>query len=129
MAEFSSGQAGIFTSIKRMATNFVGILETRGELFVTELHEEKLRIMLMLIWTVVAVVLGAMGLTLLTLLLLFVFWDSQEHRITVLAILAGLYFIGAIVAACFLRKLFGGSAKPFEETLNQLKKDRECLKK
>jgi uncharacterized membrane protein YqjE len=128
MSEFSSGQ-GIFTSLKRLATNFVGILETRGDLFVTELQEEKLRIMQMLIWTVAAVALGAVGLVLLTLLLIFLCWDNPEHRIIVLAALAGLYFIGAVIAACYVRKSLSGKVKPFEETLRQLKKDRACLGK
>ena len=127
MSEFS--QAGVFTSLKRLATNFLGILETRGDLFVTELQEEKLRIMQMLVWTVISVVLGAMALILLTLALLFLFWDNHSHRIVVLFSLSGLYLLAAVVGACCLRRFLGGAGKPFAETLNQLGKDRACLKK
>jgi len=129
MSEFISGQAGIFTSLKRLATNFIGILETRGDLFITELQEEKLRIMQLLIWTVVAAVLGAIALILITFLLVMLFWNNPDNRIMILAILSAVYLIGTAVAACFLRKTLNGKAKPFEETINQLKKDRECLGK
>ncbi|MDR0534374.1 MAG: phage holin family protein [Verrucomicrobiales bacterium] len=128
MSEFTSGQAGIFTSLKRLATNFIGVLETRGDLFVTELQEEKLRIMQLLIWTVIAAVLGAIALILLTLLLVVLFWND-DNRIMILAILSGIYLAGTVVAGCFLRKTLNGKARPFEETINQLKKDRECLGK
>ena len=129
MSEFSSG-SGIFTSLKRLATNLIGIIETRGSLFVTELHEEKLRLIQMLIWTVLAVVLGALGLVLVTLLVILACWNNQQHLLIALAILSSLYLLGAVMAACFLRKaLNGGKTKPFEETLNQLRKDRACLGK
>jgi uncharacterized membrane protein YqjE len=129
MSEFSSGQAGVFTSLKRLATNFIGMLETRGSLFVTELQEEKLRVMQLLILTVVTVMLGALGLVLLTLMVILILWNNPEHLIVALGVVSGVYLIGAAVAACFLRKVLSGKAKPFEETLNQLKKDRECLGK
>jgi uncharacterized membrane protein YqjE len=115
--------------LKRLATNFIGMLEARGGLFVTELQEEKLRVMQLLIWTAFAVVLGALGLVLLTLLLVLLWWSEPERLITALGILAAVYLLGAVVAACFVRKTLSGKAHPFEETINQLKKDRECLGK
>ncbi|MDR1191499.1 MAG: phage holin family protein [Verrucomicrobiales bacterium] len=125
MSEFSSGQ-GIFTSLKRLATNLVGIVETRGSLFVTELHEEKLRVIQILVWIVLTVVLGALGLVLATLLVVVALWHSA-HLVTALAAVAAVYLLAAVAAACFLVKTLNTKSKPFEETLNQLRKDRECL--
>ncbi|MDR2462465.1 MAG: phage holin family protein [Verrucomicrobiales bacterium] len=128
MSEFTSGP-GVFTSLKRLATNLIGMVETRGSLFVTELHEEKIRIIQALVWTVLTVVLGALGLALATLLVILALWRNPDHLLVALTVLSALYLSAAAVAACYLRKTLGGTAKPFEETLNQLRRDRECLGK
>ena len=55
-------------------------------------------------------------------------WDNPQYRLAGMVLLTLLYAGGAVAAACYLNKLLKCGAKPFAETLDQLKKDRECLK-
>jgi len=117
---------GLLDSIRKLASTLVGILQTRLEIFATELEEAKLRLgQILLLWLVVLFCLG-LGIVLLAVFFVVLFWDS--HRLAVLGVMAG-FFIGmGIFAGLAVRAKAAESPKMFSDTLAELAKDREHLK-
>ena len=117
---------GLLDSIRKLASTLVGILQTRLEIFATEIEEAKLRLgQLLLLWLVALFCLG-LGIILLAVFFVVLFWDS--HRLAVLGVMAG-FFIGmGIFAGLVVRARTAESPKMFSDTLAELAKDREHLK-
>ena len=101
----------------------VGALKNRGELLSIELQEEKAHLMEMLVWSISLLFLGIMGALLLTATVVLLF--PADWRIYAIGGFALLYFIGAAVAFSTVRTLL--KHEPFPDSLNQLKKDAQCL--
>ena len=121
-----SGQrGGLLDSVKTLAATLVAMGHTRLELLSTEIEEERVRLISMLLWTLVALFCVALCIVLLTLLMVVVFWDT--HRLLVLGILALLFLLGAVMAGRVV--LNNAKAKPrlFASSLAELSKDREQL--
>jgi len=108
-----------------MLATAVGIAQTRLELLTTELQEEVHRVAEIMVWTAVALLAAGVGLFLLALLVIFVFWDT--HRIIASIAVTAAFFLIAIVAALVLRAKVRGKPPMLDATLAELKKDRETL--
>lgn len=117
--------AGIAALGRRMLTTVLSALQTRGELFVTELEEEKTRVVELLIWAMVAGFLSLMFLVVFTGVVIYLF--PEGSRIYAGVGFCVLYLAGAILALVNLKALIKNSPPPFNDTLNELKKDRACL--
>lgn len=120
-----SQRAGLFGSVKTLAATLVAIGHTRLELLSTEIEEERVRLSSLLFWTLAALFCAALGIVLLALLVVVVFWDT--HRLLALGALALLFLLGAAVAGRIA--LVKARAKPrlFASSLAELSKDREQL--
>jgi uncharacterized membrane protein YqjE len=116
---------GITALGRRMLGTLLTALHTRGELFLTELEEEKTRVVELLIWAMAAGFLGMMFLGLFTVVVILLF--PPGARIFAVAGFCVLYLAGAIFAFMNLRSLLKNGPAPFNETLNEIKKDRACL--
>jgi len=110
---------------KRILRSAYDLAQTRLELFLVELKEERLRLFDALLLLVLGVVGLLMTLVLLTFTLVLIFWD---HRVLVLVILILLYGLGAAAAFWTLRQRLS-DWQAFPATLEELKKDRACLDK
>lgn len=117
--------AGLFRSLSQLLATAVGIAQTRLELLTTELQEEVHRAAEIIVWTAVALVAAGIGLFLLALLVIFVFWDT--HRIIASMAVTAAFFLIAAVAALVLRAKVRGKPPMLDATLAELKKDRETL--
>ena len=118
-------RGGLFDSLKTLAATLVAMGRTRLELLSTEIEEDRVRLMSMLLWTLVALFCAALCTVLLTLLVVVFFWDT--HRLLALGILALLFLLGAAMAG---RVVFDkAKAKPrlFASSLAELSKDCEQL--
>ena len=82
---------GLLDSIRKLASTLVGILQTRLEIFATELEEAKLQLRQQLLLGLVALFCLGLGIVLLAVFFVVLFWDS--HRLAVLGVMAG-FFIG-----------------------------------
>jgi len=122
-----ASEAGLLGSIRKLATTLVGVLQTRLEIFSTELEEAKLQLGQLLMLGLVAVFCLALGVVLLTVFFVVLFWDS--YRLPVLGVMSGLFLVLGIFAALTLRAKFAESTRMFSSTLAELSKDREQLKK
>ena len=127
-AEESSPDAaqspGLLASLRNLAATAVGILQTRLELLATEVEEERLRILQLLLWGCAALFFLMLGALMLTLLVVVLFWDS--YRVTVILLLAATFLaIGVAVARAVRSK--ARNSRLFSGSLSELSKDREQL--
>lgn len=120
-----TGSKGLLASLTSLAATLVAIAHTRLDLLSTELEEERLHLLTLLVMVLLALFCLGVGLVLATLLLVAAFWDT--HRLLVLGSLAGL-FLSASVAACGFA-IYKVKTKPkvFAASLLELLKDRQQL--
>jgi uncharacterized membrane protein YqjE len=120
-----SPRGGLGVSLLRLAGTLVAILQTRLELLVTELEEEKLRLGGVLLYAVAAFFFVGFGVVLLAAFFTVLFWES--HRELVLGVCSAVFLtIGIIAAAAMLRNARAGS-RLFAASLSELARDRHAL--
>lgn len=122
MPETSSG---LIASAKRLLSTLTSIASTRLELLASELQEERLRLTQMLFFALFALFLFGIGILLLTVFILVLFWD--DHRLAVLGGLSVLFFALGTIMALLLRSQSRTKPKLFSDSLAELAKDREHL--
>ena len=123
MVDSSSESAGPLAAGKRILRTVCDLAQTRLELFLVELKEERIRMVDALLLLAAGTVCASMTVVLLTVIVVLIFW---EHRVLALVLLTLLYGVLATWAFCILRKRLA-EWNPFPATLNELKKDRACL--
>ena len=117
--------AGLFASVAQMLATAIGIAQTRLELLTTELQEEIHRVAEIMVYTAVALLAAGVGLFLLALVVIFVFWDT--HRLAASIAVTGTFFGIAIVAGLVLRAKVRAKPPMLDATIAELKKDRATL--
>ncbi|HET7006477.1 MAG TPA: phage holin family protein, partial [Candidatus Binatia bacterium] len=117
---------GILHSLRALSAALASAFHTRVELFVTELEEERERLKQALIFTLLLVFGLSMGLILLTIFLVALFW--QQGWIGAIGALAFLYLGIAAFAAVRLRDSILKRPGLFPATLAELGKDSDRLK-
>ena len=116
---------GLLGSLKRLLSTLAGVVTTRLELLVNEWQEEQLRLVRMLSYAVFAVFCLCMGVLLLALFLVVLFWD--EHRLAVLGVLTLAFFVSGGVLLMMVRSKWRQGSKLFSASLAELAKDRTSL--
>ncbi len=112
-------------SVKRLLSTLTAIVATRLELLANELQEERLRLTQMLLFILFALFCFGMGILLLTVFVVVLFWD--EHRLAVTGIL-GMFFIAiGVLLALLLRRKAQEKTRLFSASLAELAKDMEQL--
>jgi len=122
MPEASSG---LFGSVKRLAATLTSIVSTRLELLANELQEERLRLTQMLLFALFALFCFGMGLLLLSVFIVVLFWD--DHRLAALGALSVIFFVSGSLAALLLRGKAQEKSKLFSASLAELARDRAQL--
>lgn len=117
--------AGIVQSLRNLAATLVALLRTRFELLVTEIEEERIRLLQLLFWAAGALFFLGVGILLLTILLVALFWDS--HRITAIVVLAGIFLAAGIGMAIGVRNRMHARTRLFSASLDELAKDKDQL--
>lgn len=116
---------GLMGSLKKLASTLVALAQTRLQLLANELQAERLRLLHLWLLAAAAVFFLALGIVMLTVLVVVLFWDS--HRLLALGGFAGIYLlIGIIVGARVFRRATERSHL-FEASLQELAKDRKWL--
>jgi uncharacterized membrane protein YqjE len=109
---------------KRVAQRLLVICENRFQLLMVELEEERERIMGALIVAFAALILGMLSMFTLTAIIVIAFWSRSP--LIVLGILTILY--AAVSVILYVRLVrWQREWRLLAGTLEQLKKDRECL--
>jgi uncharacterized membrane protein YqjE len=121
MAEEDSG-SGLFYSVRRLASTFLGILQNRLEILSLEAATERSRLLAILIGTALVAAFAFMGMIVITFLLVVSFW---AQAVWVLLGLAVFYVAGAAAAFFYVRRRM--KEPLFPETVAQLEKDRQWI--
>ena len=116
---------GLFASVAHMLATAIGIAQTRLELLTTELQEEVHRVAEIMVYSAIALLSAGVGLFLLALVVIFLFWDT--HRIAASVSVTGVFFLIAIVAGLILRAKVRAKPPMLNATIAELKKDRASL--
>jgi uncharacterized membrane protein YqjE len=116
--------AGVMQSLRNLAATALGVLKTRFDLLVSEIEEERLRIIELLVWGAAAMLFLAFGLMMLTFAVIVVFWET--HRLLA-AVVLGLFYLA--IAAAFFLTARARLQRPrlFKASLEELAKDQDTL--
>jgi uncharacterized membrane protein YqjE len=116
---------GLMESVRQLLSTLISILSTRLELLGNELQEERLRITQMLLFTLCALFCFGMGLLLLTVFFVVLFWDY--HRLLVLGGMSVVFFVSGGILIQFLRSKAMSKSSLFADSLAELSRDRDQL--
>ncbi|MDD4963506.1 MAG: phage holin family protein [Gallionella sp.] len=116
---------GLAESLKRAAATLIVIVQTRLELLANEMQEERLHVERMMIYGSIALLFFALGLMLLTVFIVVLFWES--HRLSVLGGLTGLFFVAGLTMWYALRHEASKRHKLFMSSLSELSDDHTRL--
>lgn len=119
-------RAGLFSALKNLIATLIAIGKTRAELLVTELEEEKLRLLSLWSKAIGAAFLLAVGVVMAVFCLALAFW---EQRVLVFGIFATLFIGGALFLVSSLKKQLRQPSKMFQASLNELETDLAQLRR
>jgi len=120
------GREGLFASLKNMIATLVAIGRTRAELLVTELEEEKIRLMSLWSKAIGAAFLLAVGVIMAVFCLALLFW---EQRVLVFGLFAALFIGGGLVLVASLKNQVAQPSKLLRSSLSELEADIEQLRR
>jgi uncharacterized membrane protein YqjE len=118
--------SGLLGSLRGFADGLLGSVQDRVELLSIELHEEKHRLVQIIIWISTVVLSGMLAIIFASLALVFWLWETA--RVAVAGGLAAAYAIAFAVVLLFFRRFLARQPRPFSGTLNELKSDRTCIR-
>jgi uncharacterized membrane protein YqjE len=119
----TSRDSGLLAVLRRLATTVVDLLRTRLELLVTELEEERTRIVHFLVLAVSAGFFLALGIVSLTFFVILLAWDT--HPILIAGLLTAAYLVLGVILAVKARNIINVKTRLFSASLDELKKDRD----
>jgi uncharacterized membrane protein YqjE len=116
---------GLLSAVRGLVDDVLALLQTRLELLTIDLEEERYRLVSLLLYTLVALFLCALGILCLGILVVAAFWDT--HRLVALGLLT-LVFLGAGGAVAFLAwRQARARPRLFAASSTELIKDRQRL--
>lgn len=117
--------SGLLGSLINLASTLVAVAQTRLRLLANELHEEGLRLARLGLFAAAAVFFSALGIIMLTLLVIVLLWDS--NRLLAIGGFAGIYLLLGILLGVMAFKRATARSHLFETSLRELEKDRDRM--
>jgi uncharacterized membrane protein YqjE len=114
---------GLLASLRRIGSSFLATLHSRAELLTYELQRERVRVTRMIVLALVAFFFLLLGAMAATIFLIVLFWESQ--RLVVIGFVTVVYLGIAGGILVYIKHEAGRAKRPFEATVEQLKKDRD----
>jgi len=124
MSEPESGR-GLFASLRQLLGTAVEIANVRLALLSTEIEQEKLRLLDVVLMVGLALILLTVGVLLLSAFVVLLFWDS--YPLVVLGALTALYLAGGVWMMRRARQRFRSPGGPFGISVAELERDRAGL--
>ena len=121
-----AGREGLFSALKNLLGTLLAIVKTRAELLVTEVEEEKLRLMSLWAKAFSAAWLFALGIIMAICCVALLFW---EQRVLVFGIAAALFLVVGFVVFSSLRRQLAQPTKMFRASLAELETDMAQLRR
>ena len=125
MDEAPHTEGGPWSTLTRIFKTLRDVAENRVELFLVEWQEERLRLVELLLLLVAGTVCALMALFMVTLVIVAIFWNTHPVLVLTLIILA---YAGMAAVAFGMLNSRLRRWRPFDATLEQIKKDRKCFK-
>lgn len=129
MATASTGSAssagGISESIRSFLASWVGVLKTRVDIISVEIEEQREWLERIILLAIAAVVCVSLGLILLTLFFVVLFWERSP--LAVLGAFTILYLGGGLSLWMVLRQKMRSKPRIFSATAAELAKDYSAL--
>jgi uncharacterized membrane protein YqjE len=125
MTRHETHTGGLLERLRGIGESLLALARNRVELFASELQEEKLRLINLLVWFSLAIVLGAGGLLVAIGTLAVWLWDVARYAGLIGLALAA--FVGGAGILWGLRRRIETGSMPFTGTLAEFRKDTECL--
>ncbi len=120
------GREGLFASLKNLVATLIAIGKTRAELLVTELEEEKFRLMSLWAKAIGAAFLLALGVVMFICCIALAFW---EQRVVVFGVFAALFVGGGLFLVSSLKRQASQPSKMFKASLSELEADMAQLRR
>ena len=120
------GREGLFSALKNLVATLLAIGKTRAELLVTELEEEKFRLMSLWAKAIGAAFLLALGVVMFVCCIALAFW---EQRVVVFGVFAALFVGGGLFLVSSLKRQAGQPSKMFKASLSELEADMAQLRR
>jgi uncharacterized membrane protein YqjE len=117
---------GFVTALRQLGDGLLASVQDRVQLLSLDVHEEKVRLLQIHVWTSVALFTGMLAVMLASLTLVYLFWDHA--RLAVLGSLTALYAGSCVAIIVALRRMMNRHPRPFAATLAELESDRACLR-
>ena len=124
--ESQAASGGLFESLKTLSVSLLSIVQTRLELLSTDVAEEREHLTSFLVLVLVALGCLGVGVVLLAILIVVVFWET--HRLVALAGLTGLFLTAAVGLGWFALHRVRTKPSLFEASLAELSKDLQQLR-
>jgi len=120
------GREGLFSGLKNLLATLLAIGKTRAELLVTEIQEEKYRLISLWSKAIGAAFLLALGMIMLVFCLALAFW---EQRVLVFGLFAAVFLLGGWILVGSLRREAAQPSKLFHASLSELEADMAQLRR
>jgi uncharacterized membrane protein YqjE len=121
-----TARGGLFESLRNLLATLLTIASTRLELLTTELQEELHRVAEVLFWSVAAFLFGTLGVLMLGVFAIVVYWD--EHRLLAAGIVTGTFLALAAIAGLVVRARIRSRPRLLSATIEELRHDRDALR-
>jgi uncharacterized membrane protein YqjE len=121
MTEEAGRSEGLLDSLRNLARTFLAVVQTRIEIFASEIDEERTRLARIALLAAAAAFCLGLAVILLVFFLVVLFWDTD--RLLAIGVLAGVFAIGGIAACLGLRTAISKRPKFLSATLAELRKD------
>ena len=122
----ATGRGGLFAALKNLLATLLAIGKTRAELLVTEIEEEKYRLVSLLVKALGAVFLLALAVIMGVFCLALAFW---EQRVLVFGLFAVLFLLGAGGLLLAVQRQAAQPSKLFRASLAELETDMAQLRR
>jgi uncharacterized membrane protein YqjE len=121
-----AAREGLFVALRNLLATSLAIGKTRAELLVTEVEEEKLRLMLLWAKAIAAAFFFAVGLVMGVILVAILF---EDQRIAVFATATAFFIGGGVLFIASLRRQLAQPSKLFRASLAELEEDMTLLRR
>jgi uncharacterized membrane protein YqjE len=121
----AASHRGLLGSASHLLAVLVSAAETRVGIFASELQEERVRLSRLLLVGGATLFCLGLGVVLLSVFLVVLYWDSD--RLAILGLLSGLFLGFGVINAIVLAVIVRGHKRPLQETVEVLAKDRQSM--
>lgn len=126
MSDDETQKGGEHGGVHRMADLVIGLIRSRFELIATEFHEERYRLMELVLIAGICLALGLLALLLFTFTIIVLTWETAARDWVMIGFTL-LYAGGFVFMGKMIQARLGEARAPFSATLEEFKKDRECF--